>query len=125
MARRKRTSPAVDKASTRSSALESIDKNLDLGSGLTLAAYNAAIKATDDLLSEYNTKLSELDGLLNKLEKSETDLDDLSGRMLAGVGVKFGKNSDEYEKGGGTRTDERKSSAKTKAANAAKVKPQS
>lgn len=119
MARRKRTSPAVDHASTRSSALESIDENLDLGNNLTLVAYNAAIKATDDLLSKYNTKLSELDGLLNQLETSETKLDELSGRMLAAVGVKYSKDSDEYEKAGGTRTSERKSAARTKAAKAA------
>ena len=113
MARRKRTSPAVDRASTRSSALESIDKNLDLGSGLTLTAYNKAIDDTDMLLSEYNTKLSELDGLLNQLEAAENTLDELSGRMLAGVGVKYTKNSGEYEKAGGTRTDERKSPVRT------------
>ena len=116
MARRKRTSPAVDRASTRSSALESVDANLDLGNNLTLAAYNTAISNTDDLLSEYNTKLSELDGLLNKLETAEAKLDELSGRMLAAVGVKYGKDSDEYEKAGGTRTSERKSSARAKTA---------
>lgn len=122
MARRKRTSSAVDRASTRSSALESIDANLDLGNNLTLAAYNAALKATDDQLSAYNTKLSELDGLLNQLEKSESDLDELSTRMLAAVGVKYGKNSDEYEKAGGTRADERKSSARSRTTAAATAK---
>jgi len=95
--------------------LESIGTNLDLGNSLTLAAYNAAIESADGLLSAYNTKLSELDGLLNQLETAETKLDELSGRMLAGVGVKFGKDSDEYEKAGGTRSSERKSSARKSA----------
>lgn len=35
--------------------------------------------------------------------------------MLAGVGVKYGKNSDEYEQAGGTRTDERKSPRRSRA----------
>ncbi|MEI9961636.1 MAG: hypothetical protein WDM76_11040 [Limisphaerales bacterium] len=104
----------MERATTRSAALESIDENLDLGNDLTLAAYNAAIDATEGWLSKYNTTLSEVDGLLNQLEKSETKLDELSGRMLAGVGVKFGKDSDEYEKAGGTRTSERKSSKSKK-----------
>jgi hypothetical protein len=108
MARRKRTSPAVEHASTRSSALESIDMNLDLGNGLTVAAYNKALEDTDALLSQYNTTLSELDGLLTQLEGAEVNLDGLSARMLAAVGVKYGKNSEEYEKAGGTRSSERK-----------------
>jgi hypothetical protein len=110
MARRKRTSAAVDRASTRSAALESIDKKLDLGSGLTLAAYNKALTDTDALLSAYNTKLSEVDGLLNQLEESESNLDEISVRMLAGVAVKYGKDSEEYEKAGGTRLSDRKNS---------------
>ena len=108
MARRKRSSIAVDSAEPRAAALESIDPALDLGGGLTLVAYKAAITGTNAKLSAYNTKLSELDGLLNDLEKAEATLEDLSSRMLAGVGVRYGKNSDQYEKAGGTRTSERK-----------------
>lgn len=108
MARRKRSSPSVDAAEPRAAALESIDPALDLGNTLTLVAYKAAITTTNAKLSTYNTRLSELDGMLNDLQASEKNLDELSARMLAGVGVKFGKNSDEYEKAGGTRTDERK-----------------
>lgn len=108
MARRKRMSPSLTNAQTRSASLTSIDDALDLGSGLTLTAFDAKITATSDKLDEYNTKLSELDGLLNELETLEGELDELSSRMLAGVGVKFGKNSDEYEQAGGTRTSERK-----------------
>ena len=48
MARRKRTSPSLDRASTRASALQSIDENLDLGNGLTLAAFNTAIDGVDN-----------------------------------------------------------------------------
>jgi uncharacterized protein HemX len=98
----------VDNAETRAAALESIDPALDLGNNLTLGAYKAAIIATNTKLATYNTKLSEIDGILNDLEQSETTLDELSARMLAAVGVKYGKNSAEYEQAGGTRTAERK-----------------
>lgn len=113
MARRKRSSPSVDRAETRAAALESIDPALDLGNGLTLASYKTALTATNTRLAAYNTRLSELDGILNELETAEETLDDLSSRMLAGVGVKFGKNTTEYEKAGGKRSDERKSARRT------------
>lgn len=108
MARLKRSSGSVGAAQQRASSLASIGPALDLGNGLTLTAYAAKITAANDALDAYNTKLSELDGLLNDLEHLEGELDELSARMLTGVAAKFGKDSDEYEKAGGTRTSERK-----------------
>lgn len=43
-----------------------------------------------------------------ELQTDEKNLDALSGTMLASVGVKYGKNSAEYGKAGGTRTADRK-----------------
>ena len=113
MARQKRASTSVTDAQTRAASLKSIDAALDLSNGLTLAAYNTKIDATGSALDTYNTKLSDLDALLNELENLETELGELSGRMLAAVGVKYGKNSDEYEMAGGTRTSERKKAKRT------------
>ena len=67
------------------------------------------------MLASFRTtipKLAELDGLSNELEKAEDTLDDLTSTTLAAIGVVYGKNSSEYEKAGGTRTTERKSSMK-------------
>ena len=72
-----------------------------------------AVKKKNDT---YNTKLSEIDGLLNEVQAEEAVLDELSTRMLAAVGVKYGKDSDEYEQAGGTRTSDRKSPARKTAA---------
>src|SRR3989442_978003 len=108
MARRKRTSPSLDRARTRLDSLKSIDPNLDLGNGKTVPAYDALIKALDGQLSQYNTDLSVLDGSLDALEKAEASLDAETEAMLASVGVKFTKDSTEYEKAGGTRKSERK-----------------
>jgi len=57
-----------------------------------------------------------LDDALNKLEDMETTATDLSTRLLAGVKVKYGPDSSEYEKAGGTRASEIKRSPRTKAA---------
>jgi len=108
MARPKRSSKSVKFAETRIASLASIDPALDLGNGMTLAAYTAKKSAIDALNNNYNTELSKLDGLLDDIEAGENELDDLSSRMLAAVGVKYGKNSAEYEKAGGTKTSERK-----------------
>ena len=109
MARPKRTSTSVAFAQERINSLASIDTALDLGNSLTLAAYEAKKEAVKKKNDTYNTTLSELDGLLNEVESDEGVLDELSTRMLAAVGVKYGKDSDEYEKAGGTKTSDRMS----------------
>jgi len=119
MARSKRTSPDIDKAQARATALGSISPTLDLGNGLTLAGYQAKITAAAQKLTAYNTLLSTLDSLMNELEALEQEIKDLSERMLAAVAVKYGKDSNEYEMAGGTRKSERKRPPK-KATKAAK-----
>jgi hypothetical protein len=118
MARKKKKSPAVARALKRAAALTAIDPKLDLGNGLTLDSYNAAITAHEDNVDGYNTGLSNLDTALTDIKANEKKLDQLSTRMLKGVASKFGEDSDEYEKAGGKRTSERKRRA-TKAVAAA------
>ncbi len=113
MARRKRTSPVLDKARTRATALSSIDAKLDLGKELTLDAYTAAIKQAEDKLAAYNALLSKVDASLNDVQAAEKGPAALSDRMLGGVGSKYGKDSNEYEKAGGVRKSERKRPVRT------------
>src|ERR1035437_159082 len=118
MARIKRTSAAANKATTRAAALSSISPALDLGNGLTLAAYNTAIAdiaaSNTGKLALYNAALSTVDGQLNDLQAAEKALNTLGETILTGVGVKYGKDSNEYEKAGGVRTSERKKPVRTK-----------
>jgi hypothetical protein len=106
--RSKRSSLALDKANTRLASLRGIDVNLDLGNGLSVTEYEKHIAETKKRLDLYNTKLSSLDGDLNQLEQYEVQLNDFSDRMLAGVGVKFTRDSNEYEEAGGVRKSDRK-----------------
>jgi hypothetical protein len=46
--------------------------------------------------------------LAAELQVDEKTLDNFSTTMLSGVGVKYGKDSAEYGKAGGTRTSDRK-----------------
>ena len=118
MARRKRNSKELDKARQRLTNLKSIAADLDLGNGLTAPAYQAEIDRQQAQLDHYNRQLSEIDALLNDLNAQEKVLAALNERMLEGVGVKYGKDSNEYEQAGGTRkSDYKKSSRKARPLN--------
>ena len=106
MARRKRKSEAVSGAETRAQSLRNIDTKLDLGNELTLEKYDFKIAETKKTSNAYNKLLADADVTLVELEKQERELRDLSERMLEGVGSKFGKNSEQYQKAGGTRKDQ-------------------
>lgn len=109
MARRKLARiKEYDLAKTRLAALKSIDANLDLGNGMTVANYEKSITDFTGMLSQYNTALSTVDDLYNKCIAGIAELNGLSERMLSGVGFKFTKDSSEYEMAGGTRKSERK-----------------
>lgn len=110
MGRLRRNSPILEKASTRAANLRAISPTLDLGSGLTLAEFEQSIAEFRTLQDEYNGILALADEKKNILEAKAKALKERHTRMLAGVGVRWGKNSNEYEKAGGTRTDERKKS---------------
>ena len=108
MAQRKRDSESVTRATERANRLKSIDANLDLGNGLTLAAYNTKIGAAKTENDTYNTMKAAVDGQLGKVEALEKQLDTMSVNMLAGVRIKHGDDSAEYEMAGGTRKSDRK-----------------
>ena len=112
MARAKRNSPIIDDGKTRAALLATIDPAMDFGNGASLAALNAKVKAAGDQLDAYNAMLSEVDDALNLLEGAETTVADLSSRLLSGVKTKYGADSSEYEKAGGTRKSEFKRAAK-------------
>ena len=106
MAFKRKGSQVVANAQQRAANLKAIDQNLDLGNGLTLADYLAKIDEAQTSLADYNIQLAQADGLGNNFKAVERELSFLSSRMLAGVGVKYGKDSNEYEMAGGTRSSE-------------------
>ena len=112
MAHRKRSSRVLERAERRAASLQSISPTLDLNSGLTLAAYQAAIQDIRSQLLAYNTALSAIDKARDDINQAERSLRDLSEHMLMGVAVKYGKSSQEYLMAGGVRkgTTQRQSS---------------
>jgi DNA repair ATPase RecN len=112
MSRPKRSSPILAKADLRRSSLKSIDSQLDLGNGLTLAVLESDMETLRQLLEDYNTTLSALDALTTQVKAAERALKDRTEQMLLGVAAKFGKTSTEYKKAGGTIKSERKRPAR-------------
>ncbi|HEY0432337.1 MAG TPA: hypothetical protein VGC95_00610 [Chitinophagaceae bacterium] len=107
MGRKKRTSKILDKANVRAAGLRSVG-TLDFGNGLTSAAFEQAITDVRTKLDDYNQTLSTVDEKANLLASAEKTLRDYHERVLSGVGAKYGKDSNEYEKVGGKRKSERK-----------------
>lgn len=112
MARSKSSSAIAESAQERLTGLGSIDPALDLGNGLTVAAYREAIQDVRAKLTAYNALLSKVDDANNALRAAEKELRSLSERMLAGVAARYGKDSSQYEMAGGTRKSEIKRSRK-------------
>lgn len=114
MPRTRRTSSVISKAVVRSNNLKTISPSLDLGGGLTVEAFDRLITQAQDAEGDYNQTVAQLDEKTNHLDALLKQTGELSARLLAGVGARYGKNSDEYEKAGGVRKDEIKRTPKTK-----------
>ena len=97
-----RGSNALEKAQRRLALLKSIDENLDLGHGLTIAIYTHQIETTRATLEAHNTLVSNLDESRQTVTSMDKHLSDLSERMLNGVASIYGKSSIEYAKAGGS-----------------------
>ena len=103
---KKNRSLIIDKAETRQASLLSISDKLDFGMGVTSKAFDQLLIQTKSAQKNYNKLLSEIDEAQNTFRSLEKDLADMSERMLTGVATQYGKNSNEYEKAGGTRKSE-------------------
>jgi hypothetical protein len=108
MARKKRSSQVLEKAARRAASINSIDANLDLGNGLTLAAFSSLIETMRTRENAYNSALSQLDKLYREMLQTERELGDMAEHMLLGVATRYGKSSVEYVMAGGVAKNQRR-----------------
>lgn len=97
-----RGSAAINKAQRRLASLKAIDENLDLGYGLTTTGYAQMIETVRSAVEAHNTLVSKIDESRRHVNALEKELADLTARMLSGVSTKYGRNSNEYRKAGGS-----------------------
>jgi hypothetical protein len=108
MARKKRSSPALEKAVRRAASINSIDSNIDLGNGLTQQAFSSLIETMRTKENAYNSALSSLDKLYREMLETERELGDMTEHMLLGVAIRYGKSSVEYGMAGGVPKNQRR-----------------
>ncbi|QKQ75511.1 hypothetical protein [Nostoc sp. TCL240-02] len=114
MARLKRSSLVLDKATLRISGMRSISETLEFSDSLNLAEYEKRIQTLQTKLSSYNTMLSTLDEAVGQIELLEQDLRSYSEKMLMSVATRYGKNSLQYMQAGGKpRKSSKRSVGKT------------
>lgn len=109
--RKKTTSRTMDEAAAKLAGLKAIETKLDLGNGVSVAAYEAVIAEVQAAREDYNSALAVADEKLNVFNAKENLLRAFSKKVLPAVGLKYGMDSSEYEKAGGTRESERKQRA--------------
>lgn len=112
MARKKRSSEALERALRRIAGMKSVTEAVDFGNGYTMAAHDGHIQTMQEKLMAYNRMLSMVDGAYNDMLMAERKLMDFSDHMLSGFGVRYGKDSSEYEMAGGRRKSDRQKRAR-------------
>ena len=105
---RKTNSPTIADGEQRIAGMKSIETDLDLGSGVTVTDGEKLLNDARKLLADYNSSLAVSDGLLADFEAKEKELQKFNAKVLPAGGLKYGKDSAEYEKLGGKRESERK-----------------
>jgi hypothetical protein len=101
MSRLKRGSRVLRRAHIRYAGVTAIDHQLDLGNGISLAAYQATIEKAQAHLSRYNTTLAIIDSLYLEFLAAEREVAAMSEKILLGVAFRYGKDSKEYCMAGG------------------------
>ncbi|ABA23024.1 hypothetical protein Ava_3417 [Trichormus variabilis ATCC 29413] len=117
MARRKRSSQALQKAVRRAASVNSIDPNLDLGNGLSLPAFLNLIETMRNKENTYNSALSNLDKLYREMLETERQLADMTEHILLGVATRYGKSSVEYGMAGGVPKNQRRKGLRGESSN--------
>jgi len=105
---RKTTSAAITEGEQKIAGMKSIEADLDLGNEVTVAKGEELLNSSRTTLERYNASLAVSDGLLNEFNQTEKALRAFNKKVLPAVGLKYGTDSDEYEKAGGVRDSERK-----------------
>jgi hypothetical protein len=101
MARRKRISKVLEKASQRISGMRSMSESLDFGNGVSLADYEFQMNDLRATLLDYNTLLSTLDEAARQVKAKEDALRNYTERMLLNTAARYGRESSQYLQAGG------------------------
>jgi hypothetical protein len=114
MTRTKRTSAVFEKATHRMTSLRSIDPNLELSEGLSLAEYEMKVQTLQTTLAHYNTLLSSVDEAAGQVAVQELMVRQYSENMLMAIALRYGKDSLQYMQAGGKKRKPAKTKSTSK-----------
>src|SRR5699024_1489626 len=103
---KKTASTPLDKLKFRIEALKSVNPDFDLGSGMEVTQLEQFESDLETGIDSYNTTLSDADDLRDSIRAMERRANDVSERLMASVIMKYGRDSLEYQRMGGTRKSE-------------------
>ncbi len=109
---RKTNSAVITDGEQKIIGLKTISATLNLQNGVSVAEGQSLLDAARAALDEYNAALAVADEKSNVFNAAENDLRQFNSKVLPAVGLKYGKDSSEYEGAGGTRDSERKRSVR-------------
>lgn len=104
----RRKSTPLDVAKSRWQGMVSQDPLMDLGNGLSAAAYKDAIDSLNEKVLRVNNIAAEHQTVRAELRELEREMRDLNDRYFKGTASKYGTSSLEYMAIGGTRKKDRK-----------------
>ncbi len=103
MARAKKASRVLTEAEKRLAGMKIVDAKLSFGGEISVPKLETQITTVRTKLATYNQLLSQVDEIYADVLDAEKDLSKLSSKLLAGVGIKYGRDSSEYETVNGVR----------------------
>lgn len=92
----------------RIAGLKSINPTLDLENGVSVEAFEMVLNDARAAIEDYNVSLAVTDEKQNVVNGKDKLVRAALKKILPAIGLKYGTNSDEYEKAGGVRESERK-----------------
>jgi len=88
--------------------MKSIDPAFDAGNGVTVEAAEALLNEGDDALEDFNITIASADEKDTLFGDKNKQMRAFNRKVLPATGLKYGRDSAEYEQVGGVRDSERK-----------------
>lgn len=108
MRRKKKVSQILAKMQQRAKNVASFDAKFDGGGGVNVHSMNQQNARLEAAVAELNGLLPLAIAVQAKIKDEERKTADLGERLLSAVGVRFGKDSQEYAQAGGIRKRDRR-----------------
>ncbi len=108
MARQRKTAtPAMKELEQKIAGMKAIDPGFD-ANGVKVNDGEVLLADARAALEDYNSTLAVIDEKLNVFQVKDRAVRAYNRKVLPATGLKYGRDSDEYEQVGGVRDSERK-----------------